>query len=385
MNRETITRISRENNEPDWLLSRRLSALEQFEKLPMPIFKYGIGIYVNPGSLNLADLNISKENKLIAKSKEAVILPFKEALEKYHDLIKQYFGSCIKSEDKLTALHYSSFNGLFIYIPENTLASPIQINFDLSSDSVDHILIVADKNSRAYILDSTKSNKNSKFRSQVIEIIAKESAKVDFISLQNLSKETFNFTSRKAIAEKDAVINWFDYCLGSKFSKVATTASLEGQGASSQNLGIFLGDETQAYDINNTTIHNSAFTKCDMLTKGVLKDKAKAIYRGLIKINPQAHNSQGYQKEDTLLIGEDAEADAVPILEIHNDNVKCKHGTTIGQLDQEKLFYMTSRGLDEETAKAKIIEGFFELMMSKLPEDFVNLSFREIIAERLKC
>lgn len=368
-------------SESRWILDKKNSALEQFNKLQMPPTVYGLGIFAN-SEVNLNNLNI-KNNQVSVISKDAIVVNFNNPGE-YENLIKEHFQSCVKADNKLIAFHYTKFNGILIYIPKNKEASPIQIDSNLIADSVDHILIVADTNSRAYILDSAKST-TSKFRSQVVEIIAKENAKIDYISLQNLSRETTNFTIRNAIVEKDASLNWFDYCLGSKFSKITTTTNLNGQGASTINLGLFFGDKTQLYDIQNSSIHNSPFTKCDMLTKGVLKDKAKTVYRGLIKIQPNAPNSQGYQKEETILIGEDAEVDAVPILEIHNDNVKCKHGTSIGQLDKEKLFYMTSRGLDEDTAKAKIIEGFFESMMSKLPEDFVNLSFREIINERLKC
>ena len=369
-------------SESRWILDKKNSALQHFNKLQMPSTVYGLGIFAN-SEVNLNNLDI-KTNQVSVISKDAIVVNFNNPGE-YESLIKEHFQSTVKEdENKLTALHYSKFNGILIYIPKNKEASPIQIDSNLIADSIDHILIVADTNSRAYILDSAKST-TSKFRSQVVEIIAKENAKIDYISLQNLSRETTNFTIRRALVEKDASVNWFDYCLGSKFSKITTTTNLNGQGAASINLGIFFGDKTQLYDIQNSSIHNSSFTKCDMLTKGVLKDKAKAVYRGLIKIQPNAPNSEGYQKEETMLIGEDAEADAVPILEIHNDNVKCKHGTSIGQLDKEKLFYMTSRGLDEDTAKAKIIEGFFESMMSKLPEDFVNLSFREIINERLKC
>ena len=390
MLKEAITELSKTAKEPEWMLQKRLEAFSYFENLPTPSFVYGIGIFFRPESLNLNELNIKNENELIAVAdKKVTVVNFKNASENDLNLIKQHFATTLNpNENKFTALHLAAFNNAtLIHIPDNTtIYTPIQINLSINSNSLDHLLIIAGKNSKASILTSiTSSDGSQKFRSEVVEIIADENSNLDFISIQNLNKESHNFSIKRAVLNKDAVVNWLDCCLGSKFTKAATTTNLNAQGAKTNNIGIFFGDKTQNFDINNTTIHNSPFTKCNMLTKGVLNDKAKTVYRGLIKIQPNAHDSDSYQKEDTLLIGKDAEADAVPILEIHNDKVKCSHGTTIGQIDSEKLFYLMSRGLDEYTAKTKIVEGFFESIINKIPSESTLNSLKKVIQERLTC
>ena len=178
-------------------------------------------------------------------------------------------------------------------------------------------------------------------------------------------------------------MNWLDCCLGSRYTRADIITRLSGRGSSTNNYGLFFGTGSQQFDLNVGTIHAERNTVCDMMTKGALNDRAKAVYTGLVKINANAANSNGYQKEDTLLLSPDAEADSIPQLEIDNNEVKCTHGATVGQVDKEKLFYLMSRGIPANESKKILVEGFFEPMIQKIAVENVQNKLREIVAERV--
>lgn len=388
LNKELITQLSLKNGEPKWLSDKRLEFFNKYTKLPTPLFKYGIGIFLEAEDLNLNNIDPMQENKLLVQcqDKRVEILNFKEALKKYEPIIKKYFLS--EDQGKISLLHNSFVTNIYvIIIPENSdITSTIDIKFSLDENtSLDHILIIAQPNTKATIIEHSYSSEKgaSGFRSQSIELIAKENAKIEYISVQSLSQNTNNFTKRKAILEKDAYVYWLDCCLGSKFTQSTTTTFLNGTGASSKNLGLFLGDSNQKYDLNTETIHNASKTQCDMYTKGVLNDNAKNVYRGLVKIQPDAYGCKGFQKSDTLLLGENTETDPVPVLEIHNNDVKCGHGATVGQIDKEKIFYMMSRGLSEQEAIETITKGFFDPVLNQLDENTAE-ELRQVIHKRVE-
>ncbi len=390
LNKELITQLSSKNEEPHWLLEQRLKSLEQYKSLPAPLFKYGIGIFLDITELKLDNIDPTGNNSLTVtcEDKKIEILNLKEALKKHETLVKKYLFSLIEN-DKISTLHKAFLNNaIFIRIPENTYSNkPININFCLESNtSLDSILIIAEPNSKATIIEHSNDasgKENIGFRSQIVEIIAKENTKIEYVSIQNISQNVNNFTKRKASVEKDAYVYWLDCILGSRFTQSITTTFLNDIGATNKNLGLFLGDNDQRYDINAETIHNASKTQCDMYTKGVLNDNAKNVYRGLVRIQPQAYNCKGYQKSDTLLLGENTETDPVPILEIHNNDVKCGHGATVGQIDKEKIFYMMSRGLSEQEAIETIIKGFFDPILNQLSEELAK-EFRQTIEKRVE-
>ena len=398
LNKELVTQLSSKNEEPNWLLEQRLKAFGQFLKEPAPLFKYGIGIFLDTSELKLDNIEPLNENilEVTCNDKRIEILNLKQALKNHEQLVKKYLFSLIKDE-KISTLHKAFFGKtIFVRIPQNVNAEKsININFFLkSSTSLDSILIIAESNSKATVIEHSSSmmtdfsleksaiNKTG-FRSQVVEIIAKENAKIEYISVQNLSQSIHNFSKRLANLEKDAYVYWLDCILGSKFTQSVTTTKLNGIGASSKNLGIFLGDKNQRFDINVETIHEEPKTQCDMYTKGVLNDNAKNVYRGLVKIQPNAYQSKGFQKSDTLLLGENTETDPVPVLEINNNDVKCGHGATVGQIDKEKIFYMMSRGLTEDQAIETIIKGFFDPVLNQLSGELAE-ELRTAINERIE-
>jgi len=390
LNENTLRELSKKSNEPEWLLSKRISAFNKFNELEMPSFKYGIGIFVDVSELDLNKINpLNKINEKIVDSDEVEVLTFKEALTNHEDLIKNYFMTCVSpDENKFIALHSAFFNnGILIRIPEGKeIAKPIQINIDLISESqLDHVLIIAEKNSKASVIEvsSSKLNNGQVFRSQIVEAIVKENAYLEYITVQNFSKSVYNFCKRNARVERNGFMYWIDAEIGSKFTQTSTSTKLEGVGAESKSWGVVYGDEKQCFDIDSKTEHAASKTISDMITRVVLNNEAKTVYRGLVKINPKAVNCEGYQKDDTILLSDDARADVVPNLEIANNDVKCSHGATISQIDKDKLFYMMSRGLDDKTAKKAIIEGFFDPVIIKIANEDLRNEIMRSISQRI--
>lgn len=389
LSENSINQLSQ--SEPEWLKNKRLQAFKSFNELEIPSFRYGIGIHVDVSKLDLNSINPLEnfDEWVISKPESVEVLSFEQALVSKEDLLKEFFMTkCFKEyEDKLTALHGSFFNHtLLIHIPENLkLKDPIQISVDVKSKTrIDHILVLAEKNSKARIIEISGSKEGSnQFRSQAVEIIAKEDSNVEYLTIQDLNPSTFNFSKRRGFTEKNASIDWVECQLGSKFTQSETFTTLKGENSNTKSNGIIFGTNEQCFDINQSSNHLGSNTISDMDTKTVLNDKAKTVYRGLVKINPNARNCEGYQKDDTILLSDEAIASAVPNLEIQNNDVKCSHGATISQIDEDKLFYMMSRGIDDKTAKRAIIEGFFDPVLSKIKSKELKNEIKSTISKRL--
>lgn len=396
LTKEKILELSRRNNEPEWMQNKRIEAFSLFERMDMPELRYGLHITSTYGDLNLEKLDFSNQHKtevidadMFAKH-GIVIEDLHTALKTRQELVKKYFMTdCIKvEENKFTALHAAFWHrGLFIHIPKDIeVKTPIHLKLKAQEDVIDHILIISDSSSNIDIIEEVYSDKDNNkflFRSGLVEIYAKENSKVQFASIQNYGNNVFNFTIKRALVERDANVNWLDCVFGSKITISNVSSLLKGNGARSNNWAVFYGDEKQHYDFSMNSVHEAPDTVSDMLTKGVLSDHAKSIYRGTIKIAKQAPRSNGYQKEDTLLLSDKAEIDSIPKLEIDTNDVKCSHGAAIGQIDEDKLFYMMSRGISEDLAKKKIVEGFFHPMLKKIAIEELRNNLMNMIDKRM--
>ncbi len=175
-----------------------------------------------------------------------------------------------------------------------------------------------------------------------------------------------------------------DCCFGSKITSSEVTTYLDGEGSETNNHGIFFGNENQQFDLSVNSIHNAENTVSDIISKGALTDSSKCIYHGLVKISRNASGSNGYQKEDTLLLSPNATADAIPDLEIDNSDVKCSHGATIGKTDAEKMFYLRSRGFNEKEATKVYVKGFFNGLIKKMQIEKLRENMEDLIDERMK-
>ena len=222
----------------------------------------------------------------------------------------------------------------------------------------------------------TKTNEQSIIfldpREKEIELIAEEGSTVEAVMIQG-EKEDMNLENEiKCYPGKDATINLNFFIFGSKTHKINIENYLKEEGGNINNSGIFIGSGEQEFDIYTRAYHTAPHTYCNMLVKGALKDSSKSNYEGLVDISKEGENCRGFQREETLILSEKAKAHALPLLNVNNNNVEVKHGATIGRIDKELLFYMKSRGLTEQEAKIKMVEGFFNPLMKNLKQETRN-------------
>lgn len=402
---------SKKNNEPEWMLNKRLKAYEIFKDKPMPNFIYGLNIDMNI-DLNLDDVDTKKSgpSNLDIKNNDRniIIENFEGMLNNHENILKTKFMSLVPATNKFTSFHYAFLKNLtFVYIPKNVeVKEPIELISTINSDVVfEHLIILAEDNTKVTIVENSKSNnktiennfdnKNIKdelktignsnaYRSKIVEIFIGNNTTVNYGNVQLLDQKTFNFTIKKASVGTNSTINWMDCCFGSKTTLSEVTSNLDGPQAKTNNYGIFFGSKQQQFDLVVNSIHNAPNTKSIILTKGALIDSSKCLYRGLVKIQQNASKSNGYQKQDTLLLSENAIADSIPNLEIDNNDVRCTHGASIGKIDTEKMFYMQSRGLNEDLATKEYVKGFFEPLIQKIKIKNLQDNMHDMIEERMK-
>ena len=387
-----VRALSSANNEPEWMLNKRLAAYNIFKEKPMPNFIYGLNINMNI-DLDLDNIdvqNLGNSNLKIKNSNDNIIIEnFEGMLKNHEDILKEKFMSIVQGNEKFTAFHHAFLNNLtFVYVPKNIeVEEPIELSSTVGSDVIfDHLIVLAEDNTKFTLVENSKSNNknNDIYRSKIVEIFVGNNSNVNYGNVQLLDQNTFNFTIKKAAIGPNSAINWMDCCLGSKVTLSEVTTLLNGDGAQTNNHGIFFGSKHQQFDLVANSIHNSPHTTSDIFTKGALTGNGRCLYRGLVKINQNAFGSNGYQKEDTLLLSEDAAADSIPNLEIENNDVRCTHGASIGKIDMEKMFYMKSRGLNEEQATREYVKGFFEPLIQKIQIQDLRDNMNKMVEERMK-
>lgn len=363
-----IADFSSQQNEPSWLAGKRISAFEKALSLPFPSMKYGVTMQMNPPELSVEQMN-----------------PFAQTIQpdnEFSESAKAKLFSLFPQDDKFSLLHQSFASVRVIHLEKGKVYShPILVQSFASSDFGEHLLVIAEPESSATIIHDVSSSNNAKFVSFGVELFLSKYSKIKFVNIQHLSLQDFHIDLRRAELEESACLEWADVCLGSGFVHSSCSTTLSGRRAESRLNSVFFGSGKQQFNTFWRMVHSAPETVSDMLTKGVLDNQAKTIYRGEIHIKRNAPQSNGYQKEDSLLLSGEAESDAVPKLEIDNNDVKCSHGATVSQVDKEKLFYMQSRGLSVGEAKKHIVQGFFEGVLSQLSQE-LQQSLREKIEER---
>ena len=375
--------------EPVWLSARRADALKLFNGLETPKLKYGLTIKIDLGDFSFEQIAPPEipQQKIIAPA-GVDILDISDAIKKYPELLEKMFMSVLNNDAKFEAFHKAFWKKTtVVVIPKDTVvAEPIEIRSSFINTNVEHVLILAQQHSKATVLCETCNVSGSKFglNSYCVEIFAGAGSTINFLGLQNCDEKTYTFSTKRALAENDATVNWLDCNFGSMICLSETTSVLKGAGSSSNIYGLFFGSHEQKFDVHAQSVHVGAHTTSDMFVKGVLDDEAKAIYRGVLKIMPSANGASGYQKEDVTLLSPKAEADSIPELRINNNDVKkCTHGASVGQVDAEKLFYLMSRGLPKKEAVKKMIEGFFAFLLAKAENEGFSEQLKKLVEAKL--
>ncbi|MDB2242112.1 Fe-S cluster assembly protein SufD [Halorubrum ezzemoulense] len=396
LSEDTVRRIADERDEPEWLLETRLNALAALETAELP------DVIQTPGRRwtdlealdfeSLVDpLNQADETERTAGDDEVVVLPFTEALAEYGDVIEANFGSVLDPEHNyLTALSVALFTtGTFVYVPEGVDVEDVTVRAEMNSRSLfSQTLVVAEESSSVTILESITSGdadvSGDRYFSNLVEVVAGENSNVQFGSLQNLDDDAYTYSLKRGVTDTYATVDWIESNFGSKLTRSDIETELGGDGSESQIVGTFFGTDDQHFDINARVWHQAEQTTADLVTRGVLDDVARSVYEGVQDVGEDAWNTSSYQRENTLMLSDDAEADASPKLIIHNHDTEASHSATVGQVDAEDLFYLESRSIDSRTARNMLVEGFFVPVLEEIAVDEFRDDVEELVFERLQ-
>ena len=306
-------------------------------------------------------------------SKGVILSDIAAALDKHPDLIEKYLGKAVACDDKLSALNLQYFtNGLFLYVPRGVKISvPItSISCILSGSNVwSRNLIVVEQDAKVSLVEDMKSagkeNSHSLF-SSVLEIFVGDNAELNLSTVQNLGENVTFLRQARAVVGRDSRINWTTGTLGGRIVRSKRETVFNGPGSEVNDIEVFFGANSQHFDLTTNILHKKPATKSNVIVKGILKDRARGLAYGLIRIDKGAKGSDSFLAEHGLILNSEARCDTTPSLEIEESDVKAGHSASVAQINEEQLFYMTSRGIDRDTARKMIALSFLNPIVKKL-------------------
>ncbi|MEE6208688.1 Fe-S cluster assembly protein SufB [Salarchaeum sp. III] len=424
---ETIRLISEDKDEPEWMLQRRLRALEHYQEMPLPTDWPGqpdlteldieeIVPYIRPdietrgGAENWEDLpdeiqdtfeklgipeaerealsgvGAQYESEIVYQNmqeqweeKGVVFMDMDKAVQEHPEKVKEHFmtKNVPPSDNKFAALHGAVWSGgSFVYVPEDvTVQMPIQAYFRMNSEGMgqfEHTLIIAEKGSEVHYIEGCSAPKygTHNLHSGGVEVFVGEDAHVQYSTVQNWSKNTYNLNTKRAIVEENGTMEWVSGSMGSKATMLYPCTILKGRGATDNHITIAFAGEDQDIDTGAKVYHNAPETKSTIESKSISKDGGRTNYRGLVHIADGAENSSTSVECDALMFDNESTSDTMPYMEINESKVDVAHEATVGKIGDEDVFYLQSRGLDDDDAKQMIVAGFIEPITEELPIEY---------------
>src|SRR5215208_4152478 len=369
----------------------RAEALERYRSLPVPdtteehwrftdlrgfdpdAFGLVGGQSPDASAPSMLELDVSAEAVVTETGIEITRAPAEIRFEPLDESYER-LGSLVGWEDDKFAAHNAAAwqHGLLVHVPAGLeLERPLfvrVVNAIEGGSLFWRLVVVAEERSRFSLVEeySSLSPEQSGYFNGVAELFVEQGAKLEYVSLQNLSRETWHFASHHARVERDAELDWVAGGFGSKKGKVRIQNDLAGPGATSRVTGAYFSDGSQHLDYDTFQEHMAPSTTSDFAFKGALRDESTCVWRGMIRVERDAQKTNAYQENRNLLLSEKAHADAIPGLEILANDVRCTHAATIGQVDREELFYLMSRGLSKAEAERLIVRGFFSEILDRI-------------------
>ncbi|MDQ3866585.1 MAG: Fe-S cluster assembly protein SufD [Actinomycetota bacterium] len=303
-----------------------------------------------------------------------------------HDLL----GTLVGADEKFAAHNAALWeHGLLVAVPRAVeVEKPIYVRITNAGEGGAlfwRLLVVAGPQSRFSLIEeyASASPGVTGYSNAVTELFVEEGAKLEYVSIQNLSRETWHFASHRARVERDAELDWVAGGFGSKKGKTRIQNDLTGPGATSRVTGAYFADGAQHLDYDTFQEHAAPSTTSDFAFKGALRDRATSVWRGMIRVEPDAQKTNAYQENRNLLLSERAHADSIPGLEIMANDVRCTHGATISQVDRDELFYCMARGLTRGEAERLIVRGFYQEIFDRIEFDPVREALQAALEARI--
>jgi Fe-S cluster assembly protein SufD len=408
--------------EPAWLVERRREAWQTFNRLelpsrreeewmrtdirlfkldkfgfpgeldraatpPKPLLSAGVTLGGRVATLNSHPLVAELNRKWAARG--VVFGSLDTLVQEHSDLVRRnLFRAVDPTVDKFAALHAACWSGgTFLYVPRGVVIDePLHMLSALVDGQVDlnHTLVILEEGAEATLLAETAGDDRPGLHCGAIELLVGPGAKLRYVNLQHWGHGVWHFAHQKALVDRDARLQWTIGALGSRLAKVNQHVALVGERAAAQVNGVMFTEGKQHLSYHTLQHHRAQNCTSDLLYKGALQDESRVVWRGMIKVDPGAQKTDGYQRNDNLMLSEAARADSIPGLEIQADDVRCTHGSTTGRVDDAQVFYARCRGLTRKEAIRMIVAGFFQQVFDRITIESVRDALGEAIGRRIR-
>nr|WP_043628119.1 Fe-S cluster assembly protein SufB [Nonomuraea candida] len=421
LSEEVVRNISALKSEPEWMLDLRLKGLRLFDRKPLPTWgsdltgidfdniKYFVrstekqaaswdelpedikntydklGIPEAEKQRLIAGVAAQYESEVVyhkiredLEEKGVIFVDTDTGLREHEELFKEYFGSVIPvGDNKFAALNTAVWSGgSFIYVPPNVeVEIPLQAYFRINTENMgqfERTLIIVDENSYVHYVEGCTAPiySSDSLHSAVVEIIVKKNARCRYTTIQNWSNNVYNLVTKRAVAYEGATMEWIDGNIGSKVTMKYPAVYLMGEHAKGETLSVAFAGEGQHQDAGSKMVHLAPNTSSSVISKSVARGGGRTSYRGLVQIEEGAHGSASTVKCDALLVDQISRSDTYPYVDVREDDVSMGHEATVSKVSEDQLFYLMSRGLDEDEAMAMIVRGFVEPIARELPMEY---------------
>jgi len=361
----------------------REQAAKRFDELPLPTtadehwrftdlrgFAPDVPGTAVPGTGPAPALDLAVAARAVVTESGIEIVSAPEGIT-FEPLPADYPAAIVPDDDKFALENLARWqHGLLVHVPKGVeLEQPLYVQVTSSGGSLYWRMVVkADEGARFTLIEDLSSSGPDvlAYTNAVVELFVEPNAKIEYVSLQNLSKETWHFGRHKALLQRDAELDWVLGGFGSKKGKVWIENDLVGEGATSRVTGAYFADGDQHLDYDTFQEHAAPNTESDFAFKGALRERATAVWRGMIRVEEGAQKTNAYQENRNLLLSDEAHADSIPGLEIMANDVRCTHGATLGKVNRDELFYLMARGLSRAEAERLIVRGFFQDVLDRI-------------------
>ncbi|MFW6204152.1 MAG: Fe-S cluster assembly protein SufB [Actinomycetota bacterium] len=418
---DVVREISARKGEPEWMLEARLKGLRLFQKKPIPTWgadlsdinfdniKYFVrsteqqatswdelpsdikntydrlGIPEAEKQRLIAGVAAQYESEVVyhkiredLESQGVIFLDTDTGLREHPEIFREYFGSVIPAGDnKFSALNTAVWSGgSFIYVPKGVHVDiPLQAYFRINTENMgqfERTLIVVDEDAYVHYVEGCTAPiySTDSLHSAVVEIVVKKGARARYTTIQNWSNNVYNLVTKRATAAEGATMEWIDGNIGSKVTMKYPSIYLMGEHAKGETLSVAFAGEDQHQDAGAKMVHMAPNTSSTIVSKSVARGGGRTSYRGLVQVMPRAQHSASTVKCDALLVDTISRSDTYPYVDVRNDDVSMGHEATVSKVSEDQLFYLMSRGLNEDEAMAMIVRGFVEPIARELPMEY---------------
>ena len=418
---EIVRKISEKKNEPQWMLEYRLKALEVFNSKPVPTWGPDLSDldindivhYLEPDAKimsdnwddvpdyikstfdrlgipeaerqSLAGVGAQYDSEVVYHSvhKElteqgVIYTDIETAIKEHEDLVKQYFMKVITMHDhKFSALHGAVWSGgSFVYVPKGVKVNmPLQSYFRLNAAEAgqfEHTLIIVEEGADLHFIEGCSAPKYKKnvLHAGAVELIVKKGARMRYSTIENWSRNMYNLNTKRAIVEEDGVMEWVSGSFGSRVSMLYPMTILKGERSRCEFTGVTFASSGQYLDTGCKIVHAAPNTSSTVHSKSISTNGGTSFYRGLLNVAANATGAKATVECESLMLDNESRSDTIPIIEINNDSVDIGHEAKIGRISDEAIFYLMSRGISKDEAKAMIVRGFVEPISKELPLEY---------------